>query len=223
VAPRPERFIVVGAGGHGRVVADLLRTLGHSVVGYADDDESKGDRPADSRGATVIASVRSLLADALSHAVLPGGASRVALGVGNNERRLPLFSQLRPFSAPALVHPSAAVSPDAVIGDGSVILANAVVNTAARIGQAVIINSAAVVEHDCVLGDGVHVSPGAVLCGGVTVGARTWIGAGAVVIQRLEVGADTIVGAGAVVTRALSDGIVARGNPAREFARQGAT
>lgn len=211
--------LVAGAGGHGRVVADLLRLLGHDVVGYADDDTSKLGAVIDPTGAQVITTLRSLLDRLANENELPGGAERVALGIGDNARRLSLFAALQPLCLQAVVHPSAAVSETAFIEDGSVVLAHATINTGARLGSAVIVNSGAIVEHDCILDDGVHVSPGATICGSVSVGARTWIGAGATVIHCLSIGSDAVVGAGAVVVGAVPDAVVVVGNPARMQAR----
>lgn len=212
---RADTYLVLGAGGHGRVVADLIRALGHRVAGYVDDDTAKLGIEVDSTGAQIIMTLQALIERAPARGALPDGADAIALGIGHNARRLALFEALRPLCGPALVHPSAVVSETAFIEDGTVVLAHATINTGARLGSAVIINSGAIVEHDCVVEDGVHVSPGAILCGTVTVGARSWIGAGATVIHSLSVGRDTVVGASAVVVRPLPDCVVAYGNPAR--------
>jgi sugar O-acyltransferase (sialic acid O-acetyltransferase NeuD family) len=212
---RGKRFLVIGAGGHGRVVADLIRVLGHSVVGFVDDDPAKNDSVVDSTGSRVIMTLQSLMQHLDGNSTLPAAADNVALAIGGNGRRLELFTQLRPHCAPALIHSGAIVSPTARVGDGSVVFARAAINPEAQVGCAAIINTGAIVEHDCYLEDGVHISPGAVLCGTVAVGARSWIGAASVVIQCRSVGRDCIVGAGAVVVHDLPDGVVAYGNPAR--------
>lgn len=216
MAPRAERLLIVGGGGHGKVVADMARACGHEVVGFADVDASKLGKVVEPGGARVLLTQAELLA--ATEDTLPFGATAIALAVGNNRARLVLSGSLDARSLPALVHPSAIVSPSAAIGAGTVVLPAAVVNAAARIGAAVIVNTAAVVEHDCVLGDGVHVSPGAVLAGGVTVGARGWIGAGATVIPGVRIGEDVVVGAGAVVTRDVPEGVTVVGVPARSTA-----
>ena len=210
-----KRFLVIGAGGHGRVVADLVRALGLNVAGFVDDDPDKIDSAIDSTGLRVTMSLHTLLQHVDANGELPEAADHVALAIGDNARRLELFTELRRHCAPALVHPSAVVSPTARIGDGSVVFALGVINPEARVGCATIINTGAIVEHDCTVHDGVHVSPGAVLCGTVSIGARSWIGAASVVIQCRSIGSDCIVGAGAVVVDDIPDGVVAYGNPAR--------
>jgi sugar O-acyltransferase (sialic acid O-acetyltransferase NeuD family) len=210
-----KRFLVVGAGGHGRVVADLVRALGHSVAGFVDDDPAKIDSAVDSTGSRVTITLQTLLRYVDANGELPAAADHVALAIGGNARRLELFTQLRRHCAPALIHPSAVVSPTAYVGDGSVVFAASAINSEARAGCAAIINTGAIVEHDCTVHDGVHLSPGAVLCGTVSVGARSWIGAASVVIQGRCVGSDAIVGAGAVVVHDVPDGVVVFGNPAR--------
>jgi sugar O-acyltransferase (sialic acid O-acetyltransferase NeuD family) len=193
----------------------LVRTLGHEVIGYADDDPAKLGMAVDSTGSKVIMSLQSILDHASAGDALPAGMEAIALAVGDNARRVELFDALRPFCANALIHPSVAVSKTACIDAGTVVFAHATINAGARVGRAVIINSGAIVEHDCTVGDGVHVSPGAILCGTVTVGARSWIGAGATVIHCMTVGCDALVGAGAVVVQPVPDNVVVVGNPAR--------
>ncbi len=148
---------------------------------------------------------------------LPGGATALALAVGDNGVRLRQLSLVPAAMLPVLVHPSAAVSPSARLGAGTVILPQAVVNAAVRIGAGCIINSGAIVEHDCAIGDAVHVAPGAVLLGNVEVGSESWVGARAVVRPGLTIGADCMVGMGSVVIRHVPDRMTVVGNPAREM------
>ncbi|MEW5918315.1 MAG: acetyltransferase [Gemmatimonadota bacterium] len=210
-----KRFLVIGAGGHGRVVGDLVRALGHSVIGFVDDDPQKIDGEVDSTGSRVTMALQALLHHVAAIGELPADADHVALGIGDNHRRLELFTQLRPHCTRALIHPSAVVSPTARVGDGCVVFALGAISPEAQVGCAAIINTGAIVEHDCTVDDGVHLSPGAVLCGAVSVGTCSWIGAASVVIQGRCVGRNAIVGAGAVVVHDVSDGTVVFGNPAR--------
>ncbi len=218
MAPRPERLLVVGGGGHGKVVADVARACGCELVGYADADAAKLHTVVEPGGTRVVVLQEAVLAAVRDAEPLPHGATALALAVGNNRIRQQLAQRFGQLPLPALVHPSSVISPSAFTGQGTVVFPVAVINADARIGAAVIVNTAAVVEHDCVIEDGVHISPGAVLAGGVHVGERSWIGAGATVIQRVRIGADVIVGAGAVIIRDVPDRVTVVGNPGKILA-----
>jgi sugar O-acyltransferase (sialic acid O-acetyltransferase NeuD family) len=218
VAPPVRRFVVLGGGGHGRVVADLVRALGHEVVGYADADRGKLGLRVDAAGGRVVMTQDELLACAAGRMPWALDVDAVALGIGDNSARDRVRALLPSALLPPLVHPTAWVSPSASLGSGTVVLPGAVVHTQARVGEAVVVNSRAVVEHDCDLADAVHVSPGAVLCGGVVVGTRSWVAAGAVIVPLRRIGRDSVVGAGAVVVRDVADEVTVVGNPARELA-----
>lgn len=213
--PHAERLLVLGGGGHGKVVADVARACGYTLVGFADSDPAKLNTVVEAGGARVVVLQDAVLAAARHGEPLPHGATALALAMGDNRVRQELAHVLRQVSLPALVHPSAVVSPSARMGRGTVVFPRAVINADANIGASVIVNTAAVVEHDCVFKDSVHISPGAVLAGGVQVGERSWIGAGATVIQGVRIGADVVVGAGAVVIRDVLDGVTVVGNPGR--------
>jgi sugar O-acyltransferase (sialic acid O-acetyltransferase NeuD family) len=207
-------FLVWGAGGHGKVVADLIRSLGHGVAGFVDSEPERLTAVADPGGIRID---QNTFLDAVRRGVLPANATGVVLAVGNNRRRLWCLEQVSQWVAPAFVHPAASVSPSAVFGAGTVVFAGCIVNADAVVGAGVILNSGAIIEHDCHVGDGAHVSPGAVLAGGVRVGKRAWIGAGATVIQNLAIGDDCTVGAGAVVIRPVAAGETVAGVPARSI------
>ncbi|NUS39208.1 MAG: acetyltransferase [Lysobacter sp.] len=143
--------------------------------------------------------------------------SCVAIGGSRGRDRLERQQWLaaRGYSPLTVVHRRAFVSPEATLGAGCQVLANAAVCTAVRLGRSVIVNTGASVDHDCQLGDGVHIGPGAVLAGGIEIGAFAFVGAGAVLLPRIRIGTGAIVGAGAVVTRNVAEGATVVGNPAR--------
>lgn len=204
------RLLLLGAGGHGRVVADIAEANGWQDIAFLDrrwpDLRSNLAWP-------VIGTADDLRSLA--------GASALAT-IGDNRLRLEVHGSLVASGClvPTLIHPSAVVSPHATIGRGAVIMPNAVVNAGARVGEAVIVNTGAVVEHDCSLGDGVHVSPGACLAGQVSVGVASWIGIGAVVREMVAIGRDTIIGAGSVAVSDIGDSHIAFGTPARIQSRK---
>lgn len=202
-----KRLAILGASGHGKVVADCAELCGWESVSFFDDawpgKQVNGVWP-------VVGDTQALL-----HSVKDFDGVLVA--IGNNQVREAKLIALSDSGAsmPVLVHPAAVVSRYAGVGAGSVIFAGAVVNVDSRIGIGAIINTGATVDHDCVLGSAVHVSPGAHLAGGVCVGDRSWVGIGSAVRQQARIGSDVLVGAGAAVVSDIPDGCVVTGVPAR--------
>lgn len=204
-----RRLVVFGAGGHGKVVADVGRSAGFVVVGFLDDAPGRVD--AQFFGLPVVRGDEYLA----GRTRLSGTA--VALGIGDNAARQRTFQRLRiaGVEVATLIHASAAVAPSACLGTGTVVMALAAVNPDASVGDGVILNTGSVVEHDCRLGDFVHLSPNVALGGAVEIGDRTHLGLGAVALPGVRIGVDVRVGAGAAVIQDVRDGITVVGVPAR--------
>ena len=204
------RLVLIGAGGHARVVLDAARLAGWTIDGLVDRDGS--GREVD--GARVLGDDNALAM------VRERGATHAVVAVGSvrpGALRADLFARLvsAGLEPAVIIHPSATIAASASVGPGSVVLAGAIINPGAVIGRNVIINTGAVVEHDCVVGDAVHLSPRSVLGGNVTVEAGAHVGIGAVVIQGLTIGAGALVAAGATVVDDVAPGITVLGVPAR--------
>lgn len=196
-----DKIYVYGASGHGKVVLEIIEAIGKEVVDIFDDDEK----------------ITQLL-DYPVHPidkVLIQKDIPVILAIGNNETRKNLTESNEFQVSVPLIHPSAIVSPRAIVKNGTVVMPGAIINSLAKVGSHCIINSGSVVEHDCVLGDFVHISPNASLAGQVRVGEGTHIGIGASVIPGIKIGKWCTIGAGAVVINDIPDGTTAVGIPAK--------
>jgi UDP-perosamine 4-acetyltransferase len=207
-------LLVWGAGGHGRVVADLIESVGWKVAAFADAKPRKVMNAVSGKRWNCIDET-ALLGAVAACKGLPHDAGAVALGIGDNLQRSAARKALGANVAQALIHPESVVSRAAMIGGGAVIMAGAIVNAGARVGAGAIVNTGAVVDHDCILEDDVHVATGAVLTGGITLGSRVLVGAGAVLLPGIVVEEDAIIGAGTVVIRDVPRGATVVGNPGR--------
>ena len=200
-------LIVIGAGDHARVVAEVVRALGVTVAGFV----APFPPGTSITGAPVIggdADLPRLRGEGVTHAVL---------GIGDNRTRARLAEELLAlgFILPAILHPAAYASPSCILGLGAVLLQLAAVGTEVHVGRFAIINAGAVVEHDGDIGQAAHVAPGCALAGRVRVGRRTLVGVGTAVRPGIVIGADAVVGAGSVVVRDVPDGETVAGCPAK--------
>jgi sugar O-acyltransferase (sialic acid O-acetyltransferase NeuD family) len=200
------KIVIIGGGGHARVVADIIAALAFEATGYV-CPEGPYDIPGLTRlgDDTVLASLRAR------------GTTHAVVAVGDNALRKEIYrtALALTFAFPALVHPSAIVSSRVTIGDGTVVMPGAIINTGTIVGTGAIINTGASIDHDCRIGGFVHIAPGCHLAGTVTVEEGAFLGVGTSVIPQRHIGEWSIVGAGAAIVRDIEPRHVATGVPAR--------
>jgi sugar O-acyltransferase (sialic acid O-acetyltransferase NeuD family) len=201
------KVIIIGAGGHAKVVADAVRKSGATVLGFLDDNASN-------HGQTFAGSI--ILGAVADYKKYADDASFV-IGIGSGETRKRISELLDGVQWHTVIHPSAVIAEGVVIGEGAFVGALAVINPDTEIGKHTILNTGAIVEHDCVVGDYTHMAPAATLCGGSSVGDLCWVGAGSTVIHGIEVHDDVIIGAGATVIRNIEECGTYVGTPARKL------
>jgi sugar O-acyltransferase (sialic acid O-acetyltransferase NeuD family) len=201
VTGRP--FVIIGAGGHAKVVIATVEAASGRVVRVLDDDPSR-------RGSLLLGHV---VAGPVLEDLIPDDAA-VLIAVGANSTRAAIAARLRVAFGIA-IHPSAIVHPSVSIGEGSVVFAGSVLQPGVKVGRHVIVNTAASIDHDCSLGDFVHVAPGCRLAGDVHLGEGAFMGVGASAIPGSRVGSWSTIGAGGVVIGTVAANVVAVGAPAR--------
>jgi len=200
------KLLILGAGGHGKVVSEIAQLMEQwEEVAFLDDREDISEV----LGIPIVGKLADLSA-------LKNKYEYAFVAIGSNNARVKWTKKLsdHSFKIPTLIHPSSTVSTKSSIEEGTVIMAGAVINPNARIGRSCIINTASTIDHDCLLQDGVHTSPGAHLGGTVKVGERTWICIGATIINNINIGCNSIIAAGAVVTKDVPSNVLVAGVPA---------
>lgn len=200
-----RKLLILGAGGHGRVIADSARKAGYSEIAFLDDAPSQG----------LDAPVMGDFQDAERYSA----DWALFVAVGNQKLRERLFRHLEEIGAvlPAIIDSSAVIGSNVAIGSGSVVMPGAVINNGTRIGCGCIVNTGATVDHDNILEDFVHLSPGVHLAGTVHIGPRSWLGVGCAVVNNCLLTADCIIGAGAVVCHNITEPGTYVGVPARKI------
>lgn len=201
-----KKIVIIGASGHGKVIADIARLNGYEEILFLDDDINKkicGRYP-------VVGTSKDIRQYK--------GNYDFIIAIGNNRIREKISAMLERenIKQTALIHPSAVIDETAMIKEGTVIMANAVVNAEVQIGRSCIINTASSIDHECVLEDYVHVSPGVHVAGTVTIGKSTWIGIGATVINNLSICANCMIGAGSIVIKDIKEEGTYVGSPIRK-------
>ena len=200
-----KKITILGASGHGRVVADIAHLNGYNVISFLDDDENIktcGVYPVIGR-----------CEDALKI------DTEIFVAIGDADIRKNYIELLNDKNIPFLVHPNAIIAEDVKIKIGTVIMAGVVINPGSRIGKGCIINTCSSVDHDCTVHDYAHVSVGAHLAGTVTIGEKTWVGAGATVCNNVNICPDVTIGAGAVVINNIDKSGTYIGVPAKKMER----
>ncbi|MCP4701449.1 MAG: acetyltransferase [Gammaproteobacteria bacterium] len=204
-------LIIVGAGGHAKVLIDTLLAAGCvNILGITDREPAKSG--------TNILSIPVIGTDEVINQYAPANVLLVnGLGsIGAGDKRMQIFKRFkaRGYCFAKVIHPSTLLASETVIGEGAQILAGAIVQTGCKLGDNVILNTRVAIDHDCIIGSHVHIAPGAVLSGEINVGENAHIGTGAVIIQGVNIGAGSVVGGGAAVIRDVSANTTAVGVPA---------
>ena len=186
-----NRLIIIGASGHGKVVADIAKKCGYEDIVFLDNDNN--------------------IKECLGYPVLGNDSmindlnGDVFIAIGNADIREKLMERENKRTFPVLIHPDSVIADDVQIEAGTVVMAGAVINPGTKIGRGVIVNTTSSIDHDCTIEDYVHVAVGAHLCGTVNVGKKTWIGAGATISNNVNICGDCMIGAGAVVTKDIKE------------------
>lgn len=202
------QIIIVGAGGHSKVVADSAVRAGFSIRGFVDDRANSAPLP----DYQLIGTIADLTSMHLMH-----GSTKIVIAIGDNPTRMKVAKRLAlpPERYATVIDPSAVVSQHALIGEGTVVLQGTIVNAGTIVGQHAILNTGCTIDHDCRIDDYAHVSPGANIAGGVVVGEGAHLGIGTCAIPCCSVGAWSVVGAGAALVKDIPEKCVAVEVPAR--------
>lgn len=191
-----RKLLIIGASGHGKVVADIAKKISKwDSIAFLDDDENK----------TQVMKIKVIGKTSDVYKYI--NKYDIFVGIGNNYTRERIQEHLEKLGAniPVLIHPKAILGENVEVKQGTVIMAGAIINSCTRIGKGCIINTGVTIDHDNIIDDYVHISPGANLAGNVTVGKRTWIGIGSVVSNNLNIIGNCIIGAGSVVVKDINE------------------
>lgn len=202
-----SKLLILGAGGHGKVVAEIAELMNKwNEIAFLDDNKDLKEV----NGIPVIGQLNECKK-------MIGYYDSAFVAVGDNILRLMLINKLQEigYKVPVLRHPFTSVSKNTVIYEGTVIIAGTVINTNTKIGKGCIINTSSSVDHDCELEDGVHISPGVHIGGTTNIGEYTWVCIGSSISNNINIGTNNIIAAGSAVTRDIENYKLVGGIPAR--------
>lgn len=203
-----NKLLIIGAGGHGKVCADIALKMDRwKEIAFLDDDQTKKEV----MGLKIIGALKDLIRFIEEYDIF--------IAIGDNETRQKLFKKIEQYDVdiPILIHPSAVISNQVEIGCGTVLVAGSIVNLNTKIGKGCIINTGATIDHDNIIEDFVHVSPGVKLAGNVRIGTKTWLGIGCTVINNINITNNCIIGAGSVIINNIDKQGVYVGTPAKKI------
>lgn len=203
-----KKLIIIGAGGHGRVAADIAKLMKKYSVIYFLDDKQTGK----------VCGVYDIIGKT-SDVYKYVKNYDIFIAIGNAELRKKLFFELKKTGAsvPVLIHPSSIIANDVCLDAGTIVMAGAVINPNSKIGIGCIINTGATVDHDCKVCDFAHISVGSHLAGNVFVGEKTWVGIGSSVINNINIANNCVIGAGAVLVKDIKETGTYVGVPAKKI------
>lgn len=199
-----KRLAIIGASGHGKVIADIAVKNGYKEIVFLDDNPNVQE----CAGFRVVGT---------SEDVDKYSDYDIIVAIGNASIRKKIHKQVGEYRLTTLIHPQSVISRRVTIGKGTVVMAGTIINSDTKIGEGCIINTGASVDHDCNIGDFVHVSVGAHVAGTVTVEDSTWIGAGATVSNNVAICGECMIGAGAVVVKNIKESGTYVGSPAEKI------
>lgn len=201
-----KKLLIIGASGHGKVVADIAKAMNKwEDIFFLDDDKDIKS----TLGIKKIGKTEDYNKYIEEY--------NFFIAIGDNEVREKIHKELKSNNATieTLIHPNAVIGTNVKIGKGTVIMPGAVINSESKIGESCIINTGTNIDHDTNIDDFVHVSPGVSIAGEVIIGKNTWLGIGSTVINNINIGNNTMIGAGAVIVKDIPDNCTAVGNPAK--------
>ena len=204
-------IIIIGAGGHAKILIDALLMLDKKIIGIVDKDIDK--LGVSILGIPIIGDDTTILNYPMDKVSLVNGIGSIK----HTNIRKNLYEKFKKigYSFSRVIHPSAVIARNVELGEGGQVMAGVVIQTGSSIGCNSVINTRAIIDHDCVIGQHVHIAPGSVLSGGVKIGNEVHVGTGTTIIQNVHIGSRSTIGAGSVVVQNIPEDVVALGVPAK--------